>query len=108
MGNFIKRLLDGGLSEDIHSFMERVLDEDSDKEKMINLKFEEYLEDCAEAGKNIKAIREDERKRFLKKACVWLNSVDMRMYVITDHTSSNVNRFDINKFISDFCKSMEE
>ena len=37
-------------------------------------KFEEYLEDCAEAWKNIKAIREDERKRFLNKACEYLES----------------------------------
>ena len=44
----------------------------------------------------------------LDKACEWLNSVDMRMYVIADHTSSNINRFAINKFISDFRKTMEE
>ena len=44
----------------------------------------------------------------LDKACKWLNSVDMRMYVIVDHTSSNINRFDINKFISNFRKAMEE
>lgn len=44
----------------------------------------------------------------LAKACKWLNSVDMRMYMIADHTSSNINRFAINKFISDFRKAMEE
>ncbi len=44
----------------------------------------------------------------LDKACEWLNSADMRMYVIADHTSSNINRFAINKFISDFRKAMEE
>ena len=38
-------------------------------------KFEEYLEDCAEVGEKIKAIREDERKRLLNKACEYLESV---------------------------------
>ena len=47
-------------------------------------------------------------KTMIDKACEWLNSVDMRMYVIADHTSSNINRFAMNKFISDFCKAMEE
>ena len=37
-------------------------------------KFEEYLEDCAEVGEKIKAIREDEHKRFLNKACEYLES----------------------------------
>lgn len=44
----------------------------------------------------------------LDKACEWLNSVDIRMYVIEDHTSTNINRLDINKFISDFRKAMEK
>lgn len=38
-------------------------------------KFEEYLEDCAEVGEKIKAFREEERERFLKKACEYLESV---------------------------------
>lgn len=37
-------------------------------------KFEEYLEDCAEVGEMVKSIREDERKRFLNKACEYLES----------------------------------
>lgn len=37
-------------------------------------KFEEYLEDCAEVGEKIKSIRKDERKRFLNKACEYLES----------------------------------
>lgn len=53
-------------------------------------------------------MAEWEHKRLIGKACEWLNSVDMRMYVIADHTSSNINRFATNKFISDFRKAMEE
>jgi hypothetical protein len=48
------------------------------------------------------------KQEFIEKARKWLNSADMRMYVIADHTSSNINRFDTNKFISDFIKTMEE
>lgn len=36
MKNFIKRLSDGGLSEDIYAAMERILDEDTNKEEMVN------------------------------------------------------------------------
>ena len=36
MKNFIKRLSDGGLAEDIYAAMERILDEDTNKEKMVN------------------------------------------------------------------------
>ena len=43
----------------------------------------------------------------IDKVCEWLNSADMRMYVIADHTSSNINRFNMNKFISDFREAME-
>lgn len=35
-------------------------------------KFEEYLNDCTEVGEKIKSIREDERKRFINKACEWI------------------------------------
>lgn len=35
-------------------------------------KFEEYLEDYAEIREKIKSIRKDERKRFLNKACSWI------------------------------------
>lgn len=47
MKNFIKNLSDGGLAEDTYAFMERELDENVDKEKMVNLdKVEEFLEGC--------------------------------------------------------------
>ena len=36
MKNFIKKLSDGGLAEDTYAFMERALDENTNKEKMVN------------------------------------------------------------------------
>ena len=36
MKNFLKNLADGGLAEDVYAAMERILDEDSNKEKMVN------------------------------------------------------------------------
>lgn len=65
-------------------------------------------EELGEITDAFEAGAEWEHKRLIEKACEWLNSVDMRMYVIADHTSSNVNRFAINKFIFDFRKAMEE
>ena len=50
MKNFIKRLSDGGLAEDIYAAMERILDEDSNKEKMVN------------------------KQEFIEKACQWLKA----------------------------------
>lgn len=44
MINFIKRLADGGLAEDVHAFMELALDENSDKEKMVNK--QEFIDKC--------------------------------------------------------------
>lgn len=42
MKNFIKNLSDGGLAEDTYAFMERVLDENDNKEKMVNK--QEFIE----------------------------------------------------------------
>ena len=42
MKNFIKKLSDGGLAEDTYAFMERALDENVDKEKMVNKR--EFIE----------------------------------------------------------------
>lgn len=42
MKNFIKRLSDGGLAEDTYAFMERALDENDNKEKMVNK--QEFIE----------------------------------------------------------------
>ena len=36
MKNFIKNLSDGGLAEDTYAFMERALDENANKETMVN------------------------------------------------------------------------
>lgn len=42
MKNFIKRLSDGGLAEDMYAAMERILDEDTNKETMVNK--QEFIE----------------------------------------------------------------
>ena len=42
MKNFIKNLSDGGLAEDMYAAMERILDEDTNKEKMVNK--QEFIE----------------------------------------------------------------
>jgi hypothetical protein len=39
---FIKNLSDGGLAEDMYAAMERILDEDTNKEKMVNK--QEFIE----------------------------------------------------------------
>lgn len=36
-------------------------------------KFEEYLDDCAEAGMKIKAIRKEEREKVIDEICVFLD-----------------------------------
>lgn len=69
-------------------------------------KFEEYLEDCAEVGEKIKVFREDERKRFINKACEWLkNTIDDDVFV---NCGSVIKYMTINEFIEYFCKAMEE
>ena len=69
-------------------------------------KFEEYLEDCTEAWENIKAIREDERKRFLNKACKILKNI------IVDDVFANrgsvIKYMSANEFIEYFRKVMEK
>lgn len=69
-------------------------------------KFEEYLEDCAEVGEKIKAFREDERKRFLNKACKILKNT------IVDDVFANrddvIKYMTVNEFIEYFRKIMEE
>ena len=42
MKNFIKRLSDGGLAEDTYAFMERALDENVNKEEVVNK--QEFIE----------------------------------------------------------------
>lgn len=61
-------------------------------------KFEEYLEDCAEVGEKIKAIREDERKRFLNKACEYLESA----------LKHDLGYYSASEFADTFRKVMEE
>lgn len=78
-------------------------------------KFEEYLEDCAEVGEKIKAIREDERERFLNKAKKWLkNNMKVKTTSYADlwddsETDQVVSDFyTIEEMINSFCKAMEE
>lgn len=61
-------------------------------------KFEEYLEDCTEAWENIKAIRKDERKRFLNKACEYLESA----------LKHDLGYYGAAEFADTFRKTMEE
>lgn len=66
-------------------------------------KFEKYLEDCAEVGERIKSIRKDERKRFLNKACKWIedNIFDFPWY-------DSDGKFSSKDVADAFRKSMEE
>ena len=72
--------------------------------------YESTIATLDELNSMIDGLVDDPQEKMvsLDKACERLNSTDMRMYVIADHTSSNINRFDIKKFISDFRKAMEE
>lgn len=42
MKKFIKKLTDGGLAEDVYAAMERILDEDTNEDKMVNK--QEFIE----------------------------------------------------------------
>lgn len=69
-------------------------------------KFKEYLEDCAEVGEKIKSIREDERRRFLNKACEILkNTIDDDVLV---KCGSVIKCMNVNEFVEYFCKAMEK
>ena len=69
-------------------------------------KFEEYLEDCAEVGEKIKAIREDERRRFINKACEWLkNTIDDDVFI---NCGSVIKIMPANEFVDYFRETMEE
>ena len=69
-------------------------------------KFEEYLEDCAEVGEKIRSIREDERKRFLNKACeVLKNTIVDDVFV---NRGSVIKYMSTNEFIEYFRKVMED
>lgn len=69
-------------------------------------KFEEYLEDCAEVGEKIRSIREDERKRFLNKACEILkNTIDDDVLV---KCGSVIKCMDVEDFVLYFRIVMEE
>lgn len=69
-------------------------------------KFEEYLEDCTEVGEKIKSIREDERRRFLNKACEILkNTIDDDVLV---KCGAVIKCMSVNEFTNYFYKAMEE
>ena len=58
MGNFIKNLSDGGLAEDMNAFMERVLDENTNEEKMVSLeKVVKYLQSKLEYSPDIDGLQ---------------------------------------------------
>ena len=93
MKNFVKNLSDGGLAEDVYAAMERILDEDTNKEKMVN------------------------KQEFIEKAKEWLEKT---LYIHTeieeDKDWCETNTYDwvtsdyesVEDFINGFCKEMEE
>lgn len=94
MKNFIKNLSDGGLAEDTYTFMERALDENTNKEKMVN------------------------KQEFIEKAKEWLEKT---LYIHTEIEEVKdwgiINRINwvtsddyhsVEDFISSFCKAMEK
>ena len=75
MGGFIKKLPDGGLAEDTYAFMEHVLDEDVNKEKMVSLdkvvdEFRQFIVDyfpnLFRTGEEVKEVMDLFRKRLEK------------------------------------------
>ena len=79
MKNFIKNLSDGGLAEDTYAFMERALDENSNKETMVNkqefiAKLKKWLEletdwnmEYDEEGRNPNYGKIDELVKYLEE-----------------------------------------
>lgn len=84
MGNFIKKLADGGLAEDVYATMERILDEDTNKEKMVN------------------------KQEFIEKACEWLKENLSEGYDPDNYPMVRCYDIDVEDFIKEFRREMEE
>ena len=80
MKNFIKRLSDGGLAEDVYAAMEHILDEDTNKEKMVN------------------------KQEFIEKVRNWL---EKHTYDDKYWTSEGDDLY-LGNLIGDICKYLEE
>ena len=80
MKNFIKRLSDGGLAEDTYAFMERALDENVNKEEMVN------------------------KHEFIAKVRYWL---EKHTYDDKYWTSEGDDLY-LGNLIGDICKYLEE
>lgn len=80
MKNFIKNLSDGGLAEDTQAFMERALDENVNKEEMVN------------------------KQEFITKVRCWL---EKHIYDDQYWTSDGDDLF-IGYLLYDICKYLEE
>lgn len=63
-------------------------------------KFEEYLEDCAEVGEKLKSIRE--------KACKWLKENLSEGYDADNYPMVRCYDIDMEDFIEEFSRAMEE
>ncbi len=80
---FIKNLSDGGLAEDMYAAMERILDEDSNKEKMVN------------------------KQEFIEKACQWLKA-HIKIETISYNDVWDVSEVEILATDFDTIDEMEE
>lgn len=65
-----------------------------------HFKFTDEMIECL-VEKSPKMVR-------LDRCTKWLDSVDVKMYIVKDHTGTNLNSFAKDKFIEDFIKAMEE
>ena len=93
MGNFIKKLADGGLAEDTYAFMARTLDENVNKEMMVNT--QEFIEKAKEWLENALYIHTEIE-----------NDGDFNEICRTDWVTSDYDS--VEDFINSFCKAMEE
>ena len=94
MKNFVKNLSDGGLAEDVYAAMERILDEDTNKEKMVNKQeFIEKAKKWLEKTLFIHTEIEEDKDWGITTSINW---------VTTDDYES------VEDFINGFCKAMEE
>lgn len=120
MKNFVKNLSDGGLAEDTHAFMERVL-EGADKtreEERLGAAFEFYDKHKSAAANVIlvnsfvygskwtDANPQFSKEKFIEKACDWLvmNASDYAISTTGDDDDCVVSL----DMVEDFRKAMEE
>lgn len=84
MKKFIKNLSDGGLAEDTYAFMERALDENANKETMVN------------------------KQEFIEKARKWLQENLSEGFDPDNYPMVRCYDIDMEDFIKEFSREMEE